>query len=395
MVRNAEDAPLRDPEDAHIDLMRNASRIVTDSGSLDSRSARVIDVDHLPVLARGCAVMGAGGGGDSLIGVLMAREAILRHGPVPLVDLDDLPDDDLVMPCGLVGAPTVAIEKLESGEEGVRLAEEVQTLLGRPVAAIMPFEIGGSNGVIPLTWAARLGLPYVDADGMGRAFPLMPQMTMNLAGVSSSPCLLSDERLNTLVLRTGSVQWTERLLRSTVAAFGGAGVAALYLMDVKTARRATVRGSVSKALKIGSVIMRGDVDPVQAIVTELRAQELMRGKVVEVERATAGGFVRGTVLVEDQHDATRLLRLEIQNENLAALEDGRVRACVPDIITVLDAASGGVLVTERLRYGQRVSVIAFPVDPIWRTPEGLAVAGPGAFGYDFEHSEIGAADAGD
>jgi len=373
--------------------MRNATRIVTDPSPFGERPARMLDVDHLPVLARGCAVMGAGGGGDSLIGGLMAREAILRHGPVPLVDLDELPDDSLIMPCGLVGAPTVAIEKLESGEEGVRLAEEVEALLDRPVAAIMPFEIGGSNGIIPLTWAARLRLPYVDADGMGRAFPLMPQMTMNLAGVSSSPCLLCDERLTTLVVRAGDVHWTERLLRSTVAAFGGAGVAAIYLMDAATARTATVRGSVSRALKIGSVIMRGDADPIQAVVSELGAEELIRGKVVEVERTTTGGFVHGSALVEDQHDADRLLRLEIQNENLAALEDGRVRACVPDIITVLDAHTGGVLVTERLRYGQRVSVIAFPVDPVWRTPAGLAVAGPGAFGYDFAHPEIG--DGGD
>src|SRR4051812_38690259 len=36
----------------------------------------MLDIDHLPVLARGCAVMGSGGGGDPLIGVLMAREAM-------------------------------------------------------------------------------------------------------------------------------------------------------------------------------------------------------------------------------------------------------------------------------------------------------------------------------
>ena len=44
--------------------------------------------------------------------------------------------------------------------------------------------------------------------------------------------------------------------------------------------------------------------------------------------------------------------------------------------------------TERLRYGQRVSVIAFPCDPIWRTPRGLALAGPRAFGYDFDYVPV-------
>jgi DUF917 family protein len=349
---------------------------------------RVIDVDHLPVLARGCAVLGAGGGGDPLIGVLMAREAILRHGPVPLVDLDDLPADGLILPCGMVGAPTVAIEKLENGGEGVRIVEEVEALTGRTVVAVMPFEIGGSNGLIPLTWAARLGLPYVDADGMGRAFPTMPQMTMNLAGVSSSPCVLSDERMNTLVIRADSVAWTERLLRATVDAFGGAGVAALYLMDVETARHATVRHSVSRAMKLGAAIMSGEENPIDALVGEVGAVELIRGKVVDVERQVTGGFVRGSAIVEDAVDESRLLRLEIQNENLAALEGGEVRACVPDIITVLDGQTAEPIVTERLRYGQRVSVIAFPGPDVWHTPEGLALVGPQAFGFPFSHAPM-------
>ena len=52
------------------------------------------------------------------------------------------------------------------------------------VAALMAAEIGGGNGLLPITWAARLGLPLVDADGMGRAFPEVPQVTMHLAGIS-------------------------------------------------------------------------------------------------------------------------------------------------------------------------------------------------------------------
>jgi DUF917 family protein len=58
---------------------------------------------------------------------------------------------------------------------------------------------------------------------------------------------------------------------------------------------------------------------------------------------------------------------------------------VPDIITVLDAHNGEPIVTERLRYGQRVSVIAFPGPDIWHTPEGLALVGPQAFGFRFSH----------
>ncbi len=66
----------------------------------------------------GCAILGTGGGGDPRIGLLLALQALEEVGPTELVDLDDLPDDALIMPCGMVGAPTVHIEKIENGGEG-------------------------------------------------------------------------------------------------------------------------------------------------------------------------------------------------------------------------------------------------------------------------------------
>ena len=82
---------------------------------------RLLDPDSLRALARGCAVLGAGGGGDPYLGLLQALQATEDYGPVPLVDIDELPDDSLVMPCGGIGAPTVSIEKIENGDEGGRL----------------------------------------------------------------------------------------------------------------------------------------------------------------------------------------------------------------------------------------------------------------------------------
>jgi DUF917 family protein len=32
-----------------------------------------------------------------------------------------------------------------------------------------------------------------------------------------------------------------------------------------------------------------------------------------------------------------------------------------------------------------VSVLAWPCDPLWRTPRGIELAGPLAFGYDFNY----------
>ena len=46
----------------------------------------------------------------------------------------------------------------------------------------MSSEIGGSNGLEPAAWAAQMGLPLVDADSMGRAFPEVQQVAQYVAG---------------------------------------------------------------------------------------------------------------------------------------------------------------------------------------------------------------------
>jgi uncharacterized protein len=350
---------------------------------------RLLDEPALRSLARGCAVLGTGGGGDPHIGLLLALQALEEVGPTELVYFDDLPDDALIMPCGMVGAPTVHIEKIENGGEGAVLRDQLEQLTGRKVAALMPAEIGGSNGLLPLCWAGRMGLPVVDADGMGRAFPEIPQVTMHLAGINPSPGVMTDERGNVLVFHAISGAWMERLERSAAVEFGGAGAAAEYIMTVGQARGATVPGTFTLAIRIGDALTAAAGDPIAALVAVTGGFPLLSGKVTDVERRTTKGFVRGSVVVEGLgDDAGRLLRLEIQNENLVALEQGRVFASVPDLITVLDSETADAIPTERVRYGQRVTVIAMRCAPIWRTPFGLEMAGPRAFGYDFDYVPV-------
>lgn len=351
---------------------------------------RLLGEPALRSLARGCAVLGTGGGGDPRIGLLLALQALEEVGPTELVDLDDLPDDALIMPCGMVGAPTVHIEKIENGGEGAILREQIERITARTVAALMPSEIGGSNGLLPLTWAGRMGLPVVDADGMGRAFPLIPQVSMHLAGIDPNPGVMTDERGNVLVFRAISGDWMERLERSAAVEFGGAGAATEYIMTVGQARDGgAIRGTFTLAIEIGDALGAAVGDPVAALVGVTGGFRLMSGKVTDVERRTTKGFVRGSVVVEGiGGDAGRLLRLEMQNENLVALERGRVLASVPDLITVLDSETADAIPTERVRYGQRVTVIAMRCANIWRTPSGLAMAGPRAFGYDFDYVPV-------
>ncbi len=350
---------------------------------------KTVRIEDLPDIARGCSVLGAGGGGEAYTATLMATQAIADHGPIQLVDYDELPQDALVMSCGFLGAPTVTIEKLSSGEEGQYLREEVERLWGKPVAALMCAEIGGSNGMAPLTWAARTGLPVLDADGMGRAFPEVQMVTMELAGISAQPAIVVDERGHRAVFHEVYGAWAERLERAVAIACGGIAASAEYTMTVAQARTATVPGTVSLAAEIGRAISGAAEDPVASVIAATGAARLIEGKVVDVERRIEGGFVRGTATIEGmRRDAGKRLEIEIQNEYLVARVDGELRAVAPDIITLLDEQTGEAIHTERMRYGQRLVAVAIPCPPVWRTEMGLRIAGPAAFGFEVEYVPV-------
>ena len=71
-----------------------------------------IGLEDLDDIALGATFLGTGGGGDPYIATLMTRRAMIENGPVTLLSLDELEDDALVVSCGNLGAPTVAIEKI-------------------------------------------------------------------------------------------------------------------------------------------------------------------------------------------------------------------------------------------------------------------------------------------
>lgn len=166
--------------------------------------SKLITIDDLDDLAVGAAILGTGGGGDPYIGKLMARAAIEAHGPVRLLALDELADDLSIVACGAMGAPTILIEKIPSGEEMGRALDLYARYTGRTLDALIPFEAGGINSTIPIMAAAKLGLPVIDADGMGRAFPQLEMETFNVYGVPAKKSirLVSTSRCCALASRT-------------------------------------------------------------------------------------------------------------------------------------------------------------------------------------------------
>jgi DUF917 family protein len=118
-----------------------------------------------------------------------------------------------------------------------------------------------------------------------------------------------------------------------------------------------------------------------------QGREVLRGKIVDVERRSDDGFVRGRITVKALDGGASGV-VSFQNEYAVVEVEGRRLAMVPDLIAVLDSERGEPLGTEALRYGQHVSVVRIPPMARHVTAKALAAIGPRAFGYDFDYEDL-------
>ncbi|MFD1250670.1 DUF917 domain-containing protein [Nocardioides ginsengisoli] len=341
----------------------------------------------IEAIAEGSAILGTGGGGDPYLGSRFACRAIREHGEPELVSVDELPDDALAVAAAVVGSPVPMMEKLSLGEELGRAFDGMQEAMGRPITAMMSPEIGGVNTVVSIALAAERGLPVVDADSMGRAFPEVQLVTQTIHGIGVSPMSMADEHGNVVIMKAVDNFWTERLARSTVIQFGAIAPALAFPLTKEQIELASVHGSVSLARDIGEILLeRSGEDALRAVLDRTGGVELFAGKISGVDRHVTGGWAVGEVHIEGADAfAGATMRVTFQNENLMAYVGDEPMACVPDLLTIVEQDSCRGITTERLRFGSRVSVLAMPCDEQWLSPRGLEIAGPRHFGYDVDY----------
>src|SRR5829696_9252004 len=336
-----------------------------------------LTIEDLPDLGRGAAFLGTGGGGNPYVGRLMVELAMRETGrDLELLDLAEIPDDGLIIPTAMMGAPTCIVEKLPRGTEAAASLRLLEERLGKTAFATMPIEAGGVNSMIPLVVALRLGIPVVDGDGMGRAFPELFHETFHIYGVPGTPMVVTNDHNDQTVIDTHDNYMMEWLARGITIRMGGVAYIAEYAMDGATAKRTSVAGTIGIGLKIGRAIRHAreqHIDPFVHLVETLSetsyspAEVIFTGKIVEVFRRTSEGFAKGTVRILELDGANgtkpELLEIEFQNENLIARAGSRVLAVVPDLVCILDSDTAEPITTEELRYGQRVKVMAVSVPP--------------------------------
>jgi DUF917 family protein len=347
-----------------------------------------LTLDNLEDLAVGSAILGSGGGGDPTYAFMMAKYEMERRGLVSLVNFSELNADDLILSVGFIGAPLAEIEKIPSGREFFSLFEVLEKTMGKKVNAVMPFEIGGANAFTPISVAAQLGLPLVDADTMGRAFPEVQMSSCHLLDGLPSPGFITDCLGNTLAIYPNNSHALEKFLRQIAVTMGSTAAFGLYPLSRKQVEKCTVLKSISKAIAIGKShreAKKNGKDPLEAVLNVCKGVHIGSGKVVDIYREISKGFLKGLVTIQNKSEKIELF---FQNEFLLAKCNGKIVATTPDILMLLEQETGFPITSETLQYGLKTNLIALPAPSIWTIANGLALVGPRQFGYDVDYQPI-------
>jgi uncharacterized protein len=346
-----------------------------------------VTLDDTLALALGAGVLGTGGGGNTYVGrIWLERELRLSGRCCQIIEADDLADDALTVGIGGMGAPTVGVEKLDAREEYLPVVRALEQHLGKPMDALVIGEIGGANSLIPLICGLQLGLPVVDGDGMGRAFPELQMDNFVIMGISNSPFGLGDSHGNTVIFHhVDSPYRAEQYGRALTIQMGGSAALAMPTLTGRQVKASLIRDTLSLAKRLGHALLdarRRNADAAEVVAGLGNGRVLFRGKITDVRRETVQGFARGHLKIAAFGEAGDQMDIVFQNEHLIAWHNGEVACTVPDLITILNLDDGEPIGTEMLRYGLRVAVIGMPAPRELKTLAALRFVGPAAFGYE-------------
>ena len=357
----------------------------------------IVQPHDVEPLLEGLTILGTGGGGAPGWGRAILHNEFGRGREMRIVDPQAIADNARVSCGGIMGSTKIidvmSIEEvIESWEDDFVLLKAFGVMadhLGGPLDHVVPFEVGGLNTPVIMSLCARLGIPMIDGDGLGRSAP-ETQMTSFIGhGISLTPMPLVDALGNAIVV-TQSVEptYADEIGRWVVTKGGGLGGNSHYPMTGLQLKQAVIPNTVSLAREVGRAVLEArssGKNPVAAAARELKGRHLFTGTITALEEKEQTGFYLTVITLEGSGDwLDHTAELTIMNEVMLCRLDGQLAIIFPDLVCMLDPATGRGLMSTELRAGTPVAIIGTACHPRLRraasSPQGQKSFSPARFG---------------
>ncbi len=345
-----------------------------------------IDIEHMLL---GCTMLGTGGGGELEDGLDRIKKDLLNGKEFKLLNLEDLPDDELVASpylCGSLGAPSLDME-VEVLEDLLSF-KALQQYLGQKFYATVATELGGGNTATALSVAANMGIPVVDGDPAGRAVPELQHSTFFINQVSITPMAVANKFGDIILIKSVTDTYkAEQLVRSFAIAAGNCAGVTDHPQKGSELKKCLISGTLSNAEKIGTVIKK--TRDYNEVAKAAGGFILFKGEVSDYQWKDEAGFTFGEVHINgtDEYRSTTY-KIWFKNEFLMAWKDNVVDITTPDLICVLHSENAMPITNPNIEKGMHIVVVGYPGLKFWREKKGLSTMGPKHFGFDCQYVPI-------
>ena len=315
-----------------------------------------------------------------------------RNGPVPLRRPESIPPDTRCVAVCVIGSGSAMADLPPSGDEFSLAVQRIERLQGEPFGAVFPLAAATVSALAPVVAASQLGLPLLDADGMGRTYALIHHTSLHLAGLSPAPLVAHGPTGESVLIDVGIGPRADRLLRANVDTLGGWAALAAYPTTAGLVRRAALPGTLSRLLNVGRLLLERPTPEVllARLAAVIGCGRIGRGRIVELEHLSRPNDITipghpSSLVLEESGGQRRQLRIELRSEIVAVFADGRLVAAAPDLLCLFDVSRGEIASLDSLEPGDLVDVLVTPADAVWYSAEAIAMVGLGSHGIGLEH----------
>lgn len=352
-----------------------------------------ISADDVPALSEGAKFYSpAVGDANTSLLTTWLTGLLERNGPVSLRRPEELAPDTACVALCVIGSGAALADLPPAGDEFELAVHRIETVAGVRVGAVFPLAAATVSALVPVVAASQMGVPLIDADGMGRTFALIHHTAMHLAGVSPTPLVARGPTGESVLIDVLAAPRADRMLRANVDTLGGWGALAAYPTTAGTLRRAALPGTVSRLVNVGRLLLERS-DPellIRNLAVLTGCRRIGRGRIVELEHLSRPTDVTvpahpSSLVIDESSGQRRQLRVELRSEIVAVFADGALVAAAPDLLCLLDVDRGELATLDNLQPGDLVDVLVTPADAVWYSPEGMTLVGLGSHGIQLEH----------
>lgn len=303
-----------------------------------------LDKNDMKLVNIGACVLASGGGGSYIVSNKIIDDGVPDDAVVEVLEVREIAGDQWIAVSANMGSPDALFKTANphAPKNAFIALQEWCQRTGKSFYPgyenferfnfVLPIEIGAINAASPLTVAAQLHIPIINADGAGRSIPTLP-LTTFAGSIPLFPNYVASEAPPGSKLNTGQVNVPdENTLEQAIIGlvmtepFGGIAGLAIYAMNGQTLNdNPPVSGTLIDALIIGSIYQstegkeRADriVEYLNGAAQPRKTKQIFHGYITQMVEAEGGTDI-GQIVVSAADQSATDLWIYNQNENIFA-----------------------------------------------------------------------------